>query len=72
MISRLTDNVTHIVYKSGRPTTLSWYRKQEEDERPHIVGLSWVTKCKQKGERLDEAAYLVKVADEDVFQKVNT
>lgn len=62
--------MTHIIYKSGRSTTLSWYRKQEADDRPHIVGISWVTKSKEKGERLDEASFLVKVAEEDIFQKV--
>lgn len=67
----MTENVTHIIYKSGKPTTLAWYRKQDEDERPHIVGISWVTRSKEKGERLDEQPFAVKVADEDIFQKVH-
>jgi hypothetical protein len=44
VLTRPTENVTHIVYKSGRPTTLAWYRKQDEDERPKVVGISWVTR----------------------------
>ena len=70
MLSRLTDNVTHVVFKSGKQTTLAWWRKQDEDDRPYIVGISWVTKSKEKGEKLDEKAFEVKVEDEDVFQKV--
>lgn len=58
------------MYKSGKPQTLAWYRKQEEDERPHVVGISWVTRSKEKGEKLDEAAFAVKVEEEDIFQKV--
>ena len=71
VISRLTDNVTHVIYKSGRQTTLTWWRRQDLDDRPYIVGISWVTKSKEKGERLEEAAFTVNVDDEDVFQKVS-
>lgn len=68
MLSRPTENCTHIVYKSGRPNTLSWWRKQEDP--PHIVGISWVTKSKEAGKRLEEGPYRVEVAEEDIFQKV--
>ena len=71
MLSRLTENITHIVYKSGKPQTLAWYRKQEEEERPHIVGIGWVTRSKEKGEKLEEAEFKVKVEEEDIFQKVS-
>lgn len=71
MISRLTENVTHIVYKSGKSTTLSSWRKMDEDERPFIVGIGWITKCKERGERQDEEPYRVAVEEEDVFQKVS-
>ncbi|ORY25157.1 hypothetical protein BCR39DRAFT_544785 [Naematelia encephala] len=67
VLSRLTENVTHVVYKSGRPTTLAWWRKQ--DPPPHIVGISWVTKSKERGERQDEGKYRVETGDEDIFQK---
>lgn len=68
VLGRPTESCTHIIYKAGKPTTLTWWRKQEP--RPHIVGISWVTKSKEKGERLSEDRFLVDVADEDVFQKV--
>ncbi|ORX33582.1 hypothetical protein BD324DRAFT_584838 [Kockovaella imperatae] len=71
VISRLTDNVTHVIYKSGRQTTLSWWRRQDEETRPFIVGIGWVTKSKEKGEKLDEGAFAVNVEDEDVFSKVS-
>lgn len=65
------NNVTHVIYKSGRPSTLSFYRRLKEDKRPHIVGISWVTRSKEKGERLDEAPFVIDIAEEDVFQKVS-
>lgn len=71
VISRLTPNVTHIIYKSGLPSTLTWWRKQDEDDRPHVVGVGWLTHCKKAGERLDEGKYRVAVEEEDVFQKVS-
>jgi hypothetical protein len=49
---------------------LSWWRKQDEEDRPFIVGLTWVTKSKEKLERLDEGLFKVDVGGEDVFQKV--
>jgi hypothetical protein len=48
---------------------LSWWRKQEE--KPHIVGITWVTRSRDRGERLNEDGFRVEVADEDVFQKVS-
>lgn len=27
MLARPSDSVTHIIYKSGKPSTLTWYRK---------------------------------------------
>jgi hypothetical protein len=78
VLSRPSDSCTHVIYKSGRPATLNWYRKQkqleEEDpecRRPHIVGLSWVTRSKEAGKRLDEGKYAVEVGEEDVFAKVS-
>lgn len=67
---RLTTAVTHIIYKSGLPTTLNWYRRQEQEERPYLVGVGWLLKSKKAGERLDEAEFTVDIAVEDVFQKV--
>ncbi|KAK4685299.1 hypothetical protein P7C73_g4856, partial [Tremellales sp. Uapishka_1] len=68
VLARVSDSVTHLIYKSGKPTTLAWYRKQE-DPKPFIVGISWVTKSKERGSRLDENEFKVEVGEEDVFQK---
>ena len=118
VLARPSDSVTHLIYKSGKPSTLTWYRKQaaaaaeaaeeaeyqarldqearmdteiagsgpsdlgvkvEPDQMgtggkkqvgPYIVGLSWVTRCKAEGKRVDEAKYAVDVKEEDVFGKV--
>lgn len=68
---RLTSAVTHIIYKSGLPTTLAWYRRQDQEERPYIVGVGWLLKSKKAGEKLDEAEFTVDIAIEDIFQKVS-
>jgi len=70
VLTRLTESVTHVIYKSGRPTTLQWYRKQE-DPKPHIVGIGWITGSKKNGKRIPEEGYIVDVAEENVFQAVS-
>lgn len=67
VFSRPTETCTHIIYKSGKGSTLTWYRKQEE--KPHIVSVRWVMKCKEAGMRLEEVPYAVRVEEEDVFAK---
>ncbi|RSH90643.1 hypothetical protein EHS25_001248 [Saitozyma podzolica] len=68
VLSRPTDSVTHIIFKSGRPNTLAWYRKQSDP--PHMVGISWVTKSKEAGKRVEEDKYKVDIGEvEEVFAK---
>jgi hypothetical protein len=71
VLGRPTESCTHIIYKAGKPSTLAWYRKQE-DPKPFIVGISWVTKSKDAGKRLAEDPFVVPVGEEDVFQKVGS
>ena len=68
---RLTSAVTHIIFKSGLPTTLAWYRRQDQEEKPYIVGVGWLLKSKKAGEKLDEAEFTVDIGVEDIFQKVS-
>ncbi|WRT63616.1 uncharacterized protein IL334_000539 [Kwoniella shivajii] len=65
---RPTDSCTHIIYKSGKPSTLSWWRKQD-DPKPFMVGIKWVMECKKSGKRLEEAPFIVDTNEEDIFQK---
>ncbi|WWC66931.1 uncharacterized protein I206_100838 [Kwoniella pini CBS 10737] len=78
-----SEKLTHIIFKSGKPSTLTWYRKllenrkndnevNEEDKNLNkclIVGIKWVMECKKSGKRLDEIPYLIDISQEDVFQK---
>lgn len=68
--TRLISAVTHVIFKSGLKSTMDWYRRQEPDEKPFIVGVGWLLKSKKGGERLDETEFTVDFAVEDVFQKV--
>ena len=63
--------LTHIVYKSGRPSTLHTYRALE-DPKPHVVGISWVVACLEQGKKADESPYLVEVAKQAIFATVST
>ncbi|TKY89928.1 hypothetical protein EX895_001226 [Sporisorium graminicola] len=58
--------ITHIVYKSGRPSTLHSYRALEEP-KPHVVGIGWVVACLEQGQKAEEAPYLVEVAKQAIF-----
>ncbi|KAJ9473960.1 BRCT domain-containing protein [Pseudozyma hubeiensis] len=58
--------LTHIVYKSGRPSTLHSYRALE-DPKPHVVGIGWVVACLEQGQKADEKPYLVEVAKQAIF-----
>ncbi|KAJ1024281.1 hypothetical protein NDA18_004452 [Ustilago nuda] len=58
--------LTHIVYKSGRPSTLHSYRALD-DPKPHVVGISWVVACLEQGKKADEKPYLVEVAKQAIF-----
>lgn len=62
--------LTHIVYKSGRPSTLHSYRALE-DPKPHVVGISWVVACLEQGKKADESPYLVEVAKQAIFATVS-
>ncbi|CEH14260.1 MICROCEPHALIN [Ceraceosorus bombacis] len=59
---------SHIVYKSGRPATLHYFRACD-DPKPLLVGVNWVLKCLQEARRVDEEPYLVEIGKEAVFRK---
>ena len=59
ILTRPTDNTTHIIFKGGRPATLHRYRAYEQDRRPHLVGVGWIVRCREKSERVAEQAFLI-------------
>ncbi len=63
--------LTHIVYKSGRPSTLHSYRALDDHNKPHVVGISWVVACMEQSKKADEKPYLVEVAKQAIFQTVS-
>lgn len=70
VLSKPTDNCTHVVFKSGKASTLIWWRKQPLP-KPHIVGIGWVTRSKELGQRAGEETFQVDVTAQAVFQKVS-
>lgn len=69
VLVRPSESCTHIVYKAGKPSTLTWIRKQK-DPKPYIVGAGWVMKCKEEGRKVAEEPHTVPIEDECMFQKV--
>ncbi|WVQ76382.1 hypothetical protein IAR50_006047 [Cryptococcus sp. DSM 104548] len=69
VLTRPGSTCTHIIYRSGREATLNWYRRQEEEDRPKLVGIKWVMDSKKAGKRVEEEKYLVDLSDETVFDK---
>ncbi|CAO3622377.1 unnamed protein product [Cunninghamella echinulata] len=54
-----SDNVTHLIYKNGSPSSL----KKALGKKCKIVNLLWITNCKCQGKRLPEEKYLIDQAE---------
>ncbi|OWZ72284.1 hypothetical protein AYX14_02253 [Cryptococcus neoformans] len=67
VLTRPTLSCTHVVYKSGRPATLNWYRRQ--DKPPKLVSIKWVTDSKKASKKMEEDKYLVDPNEEPIFEK---
>ncbi|GAA5889237.1 hypothetical protein JCM6882_000683 [Rhodosporidiobolus microsporus] len=57
--TRPSSLTTHIIYKSGRPSTLHFFRTLSPSSRPNLVGIAWVVRCAEVGSRVDEAPFKV-------------
>ncbi|BGP18653.1 hypothetical protein JCM10213_002897 [Rhodosporidiobolus nylandii] len=57
--TRPSSLTTHIIYKSGRPSTLSFLRTLPPMSRPKVVGIAWVVRCAEVGQRVDEGPFKV-------------
>ncbi|BGP42294.1 hypothetical protein JCM10449v2_006299 [Rhodotorula kratochvilovae] len=60
--TRPSTVTTHIVFKSGRPSTLHFHRSLAPSSRPHLVGIAWVVRCAELSARADEAPFKVEDA----------
>ena len=58
ILTRMSTSLTHIVFKSGLPSTVSKYR-MFSDPKPAVVGIGWVVECAEKRERVDESRFAV-------------
>lgn len=60
---------THVIYKSGRPSTLQFVRSCARP--PRVVGIAWVVRCAEIGKKADEKAFVV-VEDKKEMEKENS
>ncbi|KAG8808105.1 hypothetical protein FRC17_004126 [Serendipita sp. 399] len=63
ILTRMGGSLTHIVYKSGLPSTLTKYRTIT-DPKPPVVGIGWVVECVEKREKVDPSRYLISLEEE--------
>ncbi|CCA72274.1 hypothetical protein PIIN_06208 [Serendipita indica DSM 11827] len=63
ILSRIGSSLTHIVYKSGQPSTLTRYRTLA-DPKPAVVGIAWVVECVEKRHKADTARYAISLEEE--------
>ncbi|KAJ8508880.1 hypothetical protein ONZ45_g8888 [Pleurotus djamor] len=56
-LTRVGSTCTHIIYKNGLNSTVSRWRKL--NNKPAVVGITWVVDCAEQKTRVDETAYLI-------------
>lgn len=70
MTTRLSSFTTHVVFKSGKPSTLQYVRSRRACP-PVVVGIAWVVKCAEIGQKVDEKPFLV-VEEKKEVEKENS
>ncbi|GAA5963396.1 hypothetical protein JCM3765_003054 [Sporobolomyces pararoseus] len=68
--TRLSSFVTHVIFKSGKPSTLSYVRCRRAC-KPTVVGIAWVVKCVEMGQKVDEKPFLI-VEEKKEVEKENS
>lgn len=71
VLKRPSESCTHIIYKDGRAGTAAFWRRLPEDKRPQVVGIRWVTLCRERGQWVPEAPFRVDLNEQDIFQAVS-
>lgn len=61
--------LTHLVWKNGRPSTWRYWQGLEEGRRPVIVGAGWVDECLRLGSKVKEEGYLVELGREQALRR---
>lgn len=70
VLKRPSESCTHIIYKDGKPSTAAFWRRLPESKRPEVVGIRWVTMCRERGKWVEEAGFRVDLNEQDIFQVV--
>ncbi|KAJ3805438.1 hypothetical protein F5876DRAFT_27924, partial [Lentinula aff. lateritia] len=64
VVRSVRSECSHIVYTSGRQTTVEQYLALDEERRPIAVGAAWLKDCRDAATRLPEASYLVDMEEQ--------
>lgn len=73
VLKRVSESCTHIIYKDGKPSTAAFWRRLPECKRAnmHVVGIKWLTMCRERAKWVDEALYRVDLNEQAIFQAVS-
>lgn len=69
--SKNFNKLTHIVYKAGKNITRTFYRELDQEFKPLVVGIGWVSKSMELGRKVDEKEYIVELGKEAIFSQVS-
>ncbi|KAH7877308.1 uncharacterized protein C8R40DRAFT_995783, partial [Lentinula edodes] len=59
IVKSIGPQCTHVVYTSGRQSTVRKYFALDEERRPKVVGAAWLKDCRDTATYLGEEPYLV-------------
>lgn len=62
--------LTHIVWKHGKPSTLSYFKGLARDAKPWVVGTQWVRRCVEGGLKVPEMEQVVELGREALWARV--
>jgi hypothetical protein len=60
--------LTHIVFRNGKPVTIHKYFSMAEP-RPALVGIGWVVRCREVQARVPEQEFVVAATQDPCFTK---
>ncbi|CAO1614436.1 unnamed protein product [Sympodiomycopsis kandeliae] len=62
--------ITHLVWKNGRPSTLNYFKSLSDEMKPIVVGINWIIKCLQDEEWCHEEDHLVEFGREVIWSSL--
>ncbi|CAO1637918.1 unnamed protein product [Parajaminaea phylloscopi] len=62
--------LTHIIWKGGKPATLAYFRGLEDAAKPWVVSPQWVRRCADEGVKVPEMEQVVELGREALWARL--